>query len=88
MAIDTETLSANDRIRLGQFMESAMKVFQETDDLKAGLKDTAKTLAEEFGWKPAELLKAARIKYKASLTAEKESFSRVEEIIEITGGSN
>lgn len=85
MAIDTETLSANDRIKLNQFMDAAMKIFQETDDLKAGLKDSAKAIAEEFGWKPATLMKAARVAYKASADEEKETFDTVEEILEVTG---
>ena len=84
MALDTETLSANDRIRLRDFMDSALRVFQETDDLKAGLKDTAKTIAEEFGWKPGVLLKAARVAYKASIEEEKIAFDTIEEILVIT----
>ena len=85
MAIDTETLSANDRVRLRDFMDSAMRVFQETDDLKAGLKDTAKTIAEEFGWKPGVLMKAARVAYKASIEEEKNAFDTIEEILQVTG---
>lgn len=85
MAIDTETLSANDRLKLKSFMDSAMSVFQETDDLKAGLKDTAKAIAEEFGWKPGTLMKAARVAYKASLSEDREQFNVVEEILVITG---
>lgn len=85
MAIDMETLSSNDKIKLRSFMDSAMSVFQETDDLKAGLKDTAKAIAEEFGWKPGTLMKAARVAYKASIEEEKEQFDTVEEILEATG---
>jgi hypothetical protein len=85
MAIDVETLSTNDRVKLGQFMDASTKIFQETDDLKAGLKDSAKALAEEFGWKPAHLMKAARIAYKASRQAEKENHDIVDEILEVTG---
>ena len=85
MAIDTETLTATDRIRLRDFMDGAMRVFQETDDLKAGLKDTAKTIAEEFGWKPTVLLKAARVAYKASIEEEKNAFDTIEEILQVTG---
>ena len=85
MAIDTQTLSAADRVKLRDFMDSAMRVFQETDDLKAGLKDTAKAIAEEFGWKPAVLTKAARTAYKSSLEADKEAFETMEEILEVTG---
>jgi len=85
MALDTQTLSANDRVRLRDFMDGAMRVFQETDDLKAGLKDTAKTIAEEFGWKPSVLMKAARVAYKASIEEEKNAFDMIEEILEVTG---
>lgn len=85
MAIDTETLTSTDRIKLKDFMDSAMRVFQETDDLKAGLKDTAKAIAEEFGWKPGTLMKAARVAYKASIEEEKIQFDTVEEILEVTG---
>jgi hypothetical protein len=85
MAIDTETLSANDRVKLNQFMDAAMRIFQETDDLKAGLKDSAKAIAEEFGWKPATLMKAARVAYKASIEEEKIAFDTVEEILEVCG---
>lgn len=85
MALDTETLSSNDRVRLRDFMDGAMRVFQETDDLKAGLKDTAKAIAEEFGWKPGVLMKAARVAYKASIEEEKNAFDTIEEILEVTG---
>ncbi len=85
MSFDTETLSANDRIKLKDFMDSAMRIFQETDDLKAGLKDTAKVIAEEFGIKPGVLMKAARVAYKASLQDEKDQFNAVEEILIATG---
>jgi hypothetical protein len=85
MAIDTETLSANDRVKLNQFMDGAMRVFQETDDLKLGLKDTAKTIADEFGWKPGVLLKAARVAYKSSIEEDKIAFDTMEEILVVTG---
>jgi hypothetical protein len=85
MAIDTETLSSNDRIKLNQFMDTAMAAFQEIDDRKGSLKDTAKAIADEFGWKPAVLMKAARVAYKASIEEEKEAFDTVEEILEVTG---
>ncbi len=88
MSIDTQTLTTDDRQKLTSFMDSAMRVFQETEDLKAGLRETAKIIAEEFGWKPKELMKAARVAYKVSLEEEKESFNIVEEILEVTGRGN
>ena len=85
MALDQETLSTNDRVRLSQYMDGAMKEFQEIEDRKGALKDMTKALAEEFGWPAKDLMKAARVRFKATLEAEKESFNRVEEILIMTG---
>lgn len=85
MAIDTETLTSTDRIKLKSFMDTAIAAFQEIDDRKDSLKDAAKAIAEEFGWKPGTLMKAARVAYKVSIEAEKEQFDTVEEILEVTG---
>jgi hypothetical protein len=85
MAIDTTTFTSTDKIKLKNFMDSAMQVFQETDDLKAGLRDVAKTLGEEFGIKASQMLKAAKIAYKTSLADEKESFAVIEELLELSG---
>ena len=43
-------------------------MLQETDDLRAGLRDTVKHIAEELDIKPTVLNKAIKIAYKNSLT--------------------
>lgn len=83
MAFDQ--LSSNDKARLNSFMDGALKVLQEIDDLKAGLNDTAKALAEEFNTKPSRLLKAARHAYKASINDAKEEVAEIENILDATG---
>ena len=85
MALENQTLSANDKARLNQFMDAGMKTFQEIQDLRDGLKDTAKTIAEELDIKPAVLMKALRMAFKASINEEKEAFEDAEEILEVTG---
>lgn len=66
-------------------MDASMKIFQEMDDLKAGLKDTAKSLAEEFDVKPALLMKAARTAYKSNLNEQKEELDSVDMLLMATG---
>ncbi len=83
MAFDQ--LSSNDKVRLNQFMDQGMKVMQEISDLRDGLKDTAKSLAEEFDVKPALLMKALRSAWKASIDDEKAEIDQVENILEATG---
>lgn len=85
MALENQTLSANDKARLNQFMDAGMKTLQELQDLRDGLKDTAKAIAEEMDIKPAVLMKSLRIAFKASINEEKEVISDIEEILEVTG---
>ncbi len=83
MAFDQ--LSSNDKVRLNQFMDDGMKTMQEITDLRDGLKDVAKSLAEEFDVKPALLMKALRSAWKASIDDEKAEIDQVENILEATG---
>lgn len=80
MAMDT--LSSNDITKLKDFMDQGTRVLQEVEDLNAGLKDTAKHLAEELNIKPAFLMKALRIAYKANMDEEKEKVDIVEELLQ------
>jgi hypothetical protein len=83
MALDQ--LSRDDKIRLNQFIEAAMKIFQDIADQQAGLKDQAKALAEEFDVKPGVLMKAARAAFKANIDDQKDEIDTVENILAATG---
>lgn len=80
-----DQLSQNDKVRLSQFMDSGLKTLQEMEDLKAGLSDLAKNLAEEFDVKPAVLMKALRTAHKASLHKDEELTEQVKAILQATG---
>lgn len=80
-----EQISQNDKVRLNQFLDSGMKVKQEIADLTEGLKDTAKTLAEEFNVKPGVLMKALNAAWKSNIDEQKESIDQVEAILDATG---
>lgn len=79
------TYSATDAKRLKEVIEEGLKITQEIEDLKGGLRDTVKHVAEEIGIKPSVVNKAIRVAHKASLESEKETVSEVEELLALTG---
>jgi hypothetical protein len=80
-----DQVSAEDKVRLKAFIESGLKVLQEVDDLKGGLRDTAKTIAEEMDVKPSLLMKALSAAFKANIEGQKADLDDVEMILEVTG---
>ncbi len=64
----TPTFSNEDVKKLRRVVEEGVKVLQEVDDLKSGLRDTVKAVAEELGVKPKLINKAIKTDYKATLS--------------------
>ena len=82
---NTKTLNEEDVARLKKVVSEGCQVLQEVDDLKAGLSDTVKAIAEEMDIKPANLNKAIKIAHKANFHEAKDDFDEVEDILDITG---
>jgi hypothetical protein len=85
MSFANKTISDTEKQKIKRFIDESARVFQETEDLKGGLTDLAKTLAEELGIKPAQLMSAARASYKQSLEDAKENMDVIEEILIAAG---
>ena len=66
--MSVNNLSSEDKTKLTQLVEEGMQVLQEVDDLKGGLRDTVKSIADEMDIKPSVLNKAISIAHKAKLT--------------------
>lgn len=79
------TLSNEDVKKLRRVVEEGVKIQQEVADLKSGLKDTVKAVAEEIGVKPKLINKAIRTAFKESLEDEKEEVSELEELLASIG---
>jgi hypothetical protein len=79
------SIAPEDRKKFEGFMTAGLRVMQEIDDLKGGLKDTTKALAEEYGILPRKLTTALRTAYKNTLADKKEEMDVVEEILNLTG---
>lgn len=79
------SFNSEDIAKLKQLFTEGMRVMREMEDLREGLKDTVKSIAEEMDMKPATLSKALKIAHKNALKDEQESFAGVEEVLEAAG---
>ncbi len=77
--------STEDVAKLKKLFTEGLRVMREMEDLREGLKDTVKSIAEEMDIKPAVLTKAIKIAHKSNLSEERRGFDELEEILEITG---
>ena len=73
------------KIKLTQLINEGMTVFQEVEDLNAGLNDTIKAVAEELEIKPAILKKAVKIAHKAKLGETNRDHDELNTILETVG---
>jgi hypothetical protein len=81
------SLSPDDKHKLDAFMEAAKRQLQEVDDIKGSLRDVVKSLAQELGVEPRQLMGAARAAHKGDLADKKEDMDTMEDILNITGHS-
>jgi hypothetical protein len=81
-----ESVGPDNKKKLEAFIVAGLRVSQDIADLREGLKDQAKTLANELGLeKPALLMKAVRTAFKSSLEDDRAVQDTVEDILTITG---
>jgi hypothetical protein len=83
MAIDA--INSEEKAKLIQLVDEGCSVLQEVDDLKGGLRDTVKAIAEEIDVKPSVLNKAISIAHKAKLAESRQDFEDIETILETVG---
>lgn len=80
-----DNISSEEKAKLKQLVDEGCSVLQEVDDLKGGLRDTVKAIAEELEIKPAVLNKAISLAHKARLQEAKSDFEDVETVLETVG---
>lgn len=73
-------LSAENIARLKQLVTDGVQVNQEIDDLKAGLNDTIKAIAEELECKPAQIKNLIKIHQKGSMQDKREAWDELDEM--------
>lgn len=80
--------SSEDVARLKKLVQEGVSVMQEIEDLRGGLSDTIKAVAEEVGVKPGQLRKVIATIHKNSLGEQKDKLDEIEDIIETIGYGN
>jgi len=73
-------LSPENIARLKQLVSDGVSVLQECEDLKAGLSETVKSIAEELEVKPAQLNKLIKIVQKGKMNDAREDWDELEEL--------
>lgn len=77
-----DNLSAEDQRKLTEFVDKGVAIKQEVADLNESLRDTAKSLAENWEVKPSVLMKAVNTAFKSSLEQSKSDLDEVEAILQ------
>tara|TARA_B100000035_G_scaffold91865_1_gene77547 strand:- start:1202 stop:1462 length:261 start_codon:yes stop_codon:yes gene_type:complete len=83
--MSVDNLSSEDKAKLTQLVDEGMQVLQEVDDLKGGLRDTIKSIADEMDIKPSVLNKAISLAHKAKLSEARQEFEDVEQVLTTVG---
>jgi hypothetical protein len=81
----SKEFKSEDVSRLKQLVNEGCRVLQEVDDLKTGLSETIKSIAQELDVKPANLNRAIKIAHKRSFGDEKADLDEIEDILDIVG---
>lgn len=78
-------ISPENTARLKQLVKDGVSVLQECEDLKQGLSDTVKSIAEEFEVKPSLINKLIKDVQKNRMNDRREDHEILEELYKIAG---
>ena len=78
-------ITQSDKDRLINIINEGVKVNQEIDDLREGLRETVKAIAEELEIKPSLLNKAIKIAQKGDWNLKQDEMDDLEAILTATG---
>ena len=78
-------ITQEEKLKLTHLIDEGMKVLQDIQDLREGLKDTVGAIADEMDIKPALINKAIRAAHKRNLGEQKSNLSDVEDLLAVIG---
>jgi len=79
-----KTYGPEEKAKLERLINEGSTVLQEMEDLREGLKETVKAVAEELEVKPSIINKAIKIAYKDNWNSHQEEWEEIEGILGIT----
>jgi predicted regulator of amino acid metabolism with ACT domain len=80
-------LTADNKIAVRDLIEKGLNIAQEIADLRGGLNDRIKKVANDIGCEPKVLKDALRVAKKGNLTEVQENVENLEEVLRIAGRS-
>ena len=79
------TIGPEQKNKLMTLISEGSNVLGEIDDLRGGLSDTVKAVAQELDIKPGLLSKAIKVAHKRSFAEEEKDFEELEAILDAVG---
>jgi transposase-like protein len=79
------TIGPEQKNKLMTLISEGSNVLQEMEDLRGGLNDTIKAVAQELDIKPGLLSKAIKVAHKRSFAEEEHDFEELEAILDAVG---
>ena len=83
--MSTRMYGPEEKAKLERLINEGQNILREVEDLKEGLRETVKAVAEELEVKPAILKKAIKLAHKATFGQEKQDHETLETILETVG---
>jgi len=82
------TYGSEEKAKLERLVKEGVTVLQEIEDLRAGLRDTVKAVAEELDVKPSLINKAIKVAQKGDWERHQDEFEDLETIVATVGADN
>jgi len=82
------TYGSEEKAKLERLVKEGVTVLQEIEDLRAGLRDTVKAVAEELDVKPSLINKAIKVAQKGDWDRHQDEFEDLETIVATVGADN
>lgn len=77
--------NAEDVIRLKKLIAEGCQVLREIEDLRTGLSETIKSIAEEIEIKPSQLSRVVKMAHKQNFHEEQDKFEELEDLLRTVG---
>ena len=81
----SRVFGADEKAKLERLVNEGVTVYQEVEDLTAGLKDTVKAVAEELDIKPSLINKAIKVAHKGDWEKVADEFDDLETLVVTVG---
>lgn len=78
-------LSPDDKIKINEIIEKGMRIAEEIKDLRGGLNDAIKQLAEQIGCSPKVIKQALKVAKDGNLNEVQEDVENLEEVLRVAG---